>query len=98
MTETDHPSTITCADVEEYLADVLDGTAPDAIYEHLADCERCRDLRHDAQATRDLVAHAGADYRPRAEVAERVERAAQAHVVAPSPVVTMAQVVSPPPG
>ncbi|MBN1610585.1 MAG: FecR domain-containing protein [Polyangiaceae bacterium] len=97
MTDTEHTSTISCADVEEHLAEVLEGTAPEALYEHIADCDRCRDLRHDAEAARDLVGHAGADYRPGADLAERVERAARARAVAPSPGDVTAQAVEPSP-
>jgi hypothetical protein len=91
------PSTTQCADVEEHLADILDGTAPEALFEHIAECDRCRDLRHDAEAARDLVLHAGADYRASADLAERVERAVRALPVAPSPGDAVVTAVAPSP-
>jgi hypothetical protein len=53
-----------CAEVEERMAEILDGTAPDAILDHIADCDACRDARHDAERLRQVVLDAGADYRP----------------------------------
>ncbi len=51
-----------CAALDDALADVLDGTAPDAVINHLVSCDRCRDARHDAERARDVVASAGDDY------------------------------------
>jgi len=53
-----------CSEVEERLSEVLDGTAPAALYDHLADCDACRDLRHDAAQAAERIAAAGADFRP----------------------------------
>ncbi|WP_437975029.1 VIT domain-containing protein [Sorangium sp. So ce295] len=53
-----------CGEVEEQLAEVLDGTARPALYEHIAGCDACRDLRHDAARAAEVVAAAGADFRP----------------------------------
>jgi hypothetical protein len=52
-----------CLKVEESLADVLDGSADAALYEHIADCDDCRDLRHDGERAAEVVKHAGADFR-----------------------------------
>src|SRR5690606_34664141 len=38
-----------CAEVEERMADILDGSAPDDLLDHIADCDVCRDARHDAE-------------------------------------------------
>lgn len=61
-----------CREVEEQIAEVLEGTASQALYDHLADCDVCRDLRHDAERAAELVAHAGADFRVDAGFADRV--------------------------
>ncbi|UQA61556.1 VIT domain-containing protein [Polyangium aurulentum] len=61
-----------CREVEEQIADVLEGTAPQALYDHIADCDACRDLRHDAERAAELVSHAGADFRADAGFADRV--------------------------
>lgn len=53
-----------CGEVEEHLSEVLEGTAPAALYDHLADCDACRDLRHEAARAGEQVALAGADFRP----------------------------------
>jgi len=52
-----------CREVEERIAEVLDGSASKELYDHIADCDACRDMRHDAEHAVDLVAHAGADFR-----------------------------------
>lgn len=77
-------SSVRCEDIERQLADVLDGTAPAAVYEHVACCDRCRDARYDAEAARDLIAQAGSDCRRGADFAERVERAARTSANSPS--------------
>ena len=59
---TDVTKSEVCSEVEEQLSEILDGQAPEALIEHLADCDRCRDLRHDAERARELLAGAGADY------------------------------------
>lgn len=62
--------TTLCREVEENLAQVLDGTAPASLYDHIADCDVCRDLRHEAGMASELVASAGADFRPSPDFAE----------------------------
>lgn len=52
-----------CLQVEESLAEVVDGSADAALYEHIADCDACRDLRHDAERAAEVVKHASADFR-----------------------------------
>jgi hypothetical protein len=61
-----------CREVEERIADILEGTVPEALYDHIADCDACRDLRHDAERAAELVSHAGADFRAEADFAGRV--------------------------
>jgi hypothetical protein len=38
-----------CHEVEEHIADVVEGTAPAALIAHVAECDACRDLRFDAE-------------------------------------------------
>jgi hypothetical protein len=57
-----------CDRFDDVLADVLDGTAAPEIVDHLVDCDRCRDIRHEAGRGRSLVLEAGADYRPPADL------------------------------
>ncbi len=51
-----------CTQVDEAMADILEGTASDELYDHLADCDRCRDARHDAERATEVVAESSADY------------------------------------
>jgi DNA-directed RNA polymerase specialized sigma24 family protein len=50
-----------CAELEGELAQVLDGNASDAAYEHLSACDRCRDCRHGAERALARVRTAGSD-------------------------------------
>ena len=50
-----------CAEVEERLSEVLDGTAPGTLYDHIAECDACRDKRYEASRVADMVAGAAAD-------------------------------------
>ena len=61
-----------CAEVAEQLADILEGDASERILDHIADCDRCRDARHDAELAQKLVRDAGADYLPPADLETRV--------------------------
>ena len=38
-----------CLEVEESLSDILEGTAAARLYDHIAECDACRDKRHDAE-------------------------------------------------
>lgn len=71
MTDETKPS-IDCQDIEEQMAEILDGTASEAIYDHIADCDRCRDARHDAERARELVLDSSRDYRAPEDLEERV--------------------------
>ena len=53
-----------CQEVEESLSDLLDGTANARLYDHVAECDACRDLKHEAALVADRVRDAGADFRP----------------------------------
>ena len=51
-----------CREVEERIAELLNGDADPTLLEHIAGCDRCRDLRFDAMnMARDIV-DAGVDY------------------------------------
>jgi Vault protein inter-alpha-trypsin domain/FecR protein/von Willebrand factor type A domain len=61
-----------CADVEERMAEILEGSAPEPLYEHVAECDRCRDARYEAEKCRDAVIAAGADYVPPEDLEARL--------------------------
>ncbi|MFO0552534.1 MAG: VIT domain-containing protein [Polyangiaceae bacterium] len=61
-----------CLEVEESIAEILDGVAPARLMEHIADCDRCRDLKYEAEQASELVAAAGADFQPTDGFAERI--------------------------
>ncbi|MBI4705730.1 MAG: FecR domain-containing protein [Deltaproteobacteria bacterium] len=63
---------VSCEQVLESLADVLEGTAPDELYEHIAECDRCRDVRHEAERVQGLVADSGSDFAVPADLDARV--------------------------
>jgi RNA polymerase sigma factor (sigma-70 family) len=65
-----HP--VTCNEVHDELARVVDGTAPTDLYDHIAECDACRDLRHDAATLLPLLQGAGADYQPPADLEARL--------------------------
>ncbi|MEI8256043.1 MAG: VIT domain-containing protein [Deltaproteobacteria bacterium] len=54
--------TTACDLVREHLDSLLDGDLEPALRDHVADCDVCRDLRHDARRAADAVRDAGADY------------------------------------
>ncbi|WP_437607754.1 VIT domain-containing protein [Sorangium sp. So ce834] len=78
MSATETGSAGLCGEVEEQLAEVLDGTARPALYEHIAGCDACRDLRHDAARAAEIAAAAGADFRPAGDFAEALLRRLEA--------------------
>lgn len=61
-----------CQKVEEELAQILDGSAPASLFDHLADCDACRDLRHEATRAAELVGKAGKDFRPAEDFVDRL--------------------------
>jgi hypothetical protein len=65
-------NTTLCAKVEDHLSDILDGSASDELYDHVADCDRCRDVRYEAERLTAVVASAGADYVPQDDLESRV--------------------------
>src|SRR5262245_13904370 len=61
-----------CAEVEESLCDLLEGTASARIYDHVAECDRCRDLKHEGAIAAERVKDAGADFRPAEDFTEKL--------------------------
>jgi Mg-chelatase subunit ChlD len=74
MTMTD-PTSKECAEVADHLAELLDGSAEDRLYEHVAGCDACRDARHEAERALAVAREAGDDYRAPADLDARLERA-----------------------
>ncbi|APR83661.1 Low-complexity acidic protein [Minicystis rosea] len=61
-----------CQEVEESLSEILDGTASARLFDHVAECDACRDLKHEAQNAAERVRHAGADFRPADDFVEQL--------------------------
>ncbi|HVR20153.1 MAG TPA: FecR domain-containing protein, partial [Polyangiaceae bacterium] len=78
-----------CTEVAERLAEVLDGSADERIYEHIASCDVCRDARHEAERALVVARDAGGDYREPSDLEARLDRALandpEAPVAAPEP-------------
>jgi hypothetical protein len=74
-----------CGEVEEALSQILDGTASARLFDHVADCDACRDMRHEATLAAERVRDAGADFRPADDFADRLlERLEAARPGAPA--------------
>src|SRR5687768_1812534 len=67
-----------CDRVDETIADVLDGTAAAEVLEHLATCDRCRDIRHETACAMEILEHASSDYVPPKDLTERLMTALDA--------------------
>lgn len=68
-----------CQEVEERLSEVLDGTASARLFDHIASCDACRDLRYEATRASELVGSSGKDFRPADDFVEKlVEKLAAA--------------------
>jgi VWA domain-containing protein/FecR-like protein/vault protein inter-alpha-trypsin-like protein len=61
-----------CESARDRMADLLDGTAPVELVDHVAACDQCRDLRHDASRLASMVAAAGDDFQPVADLEARL--------------------------
>lgn len=61
-----------CQEVEERLSEVLDGTASQRLFDHIASCDACRDLRHEATHASELVGGSGKDFRPEEDFLEKL--------------------------
>ncbi|HEX6273076.1 MAG TPA: FecR domain-containing protein, partial [Polyangiaceae bacterium] len=69
------PTSKECAEVAERLAELLDGSADERLYEHVASCDACRDARHEAERALAVLRDAGADYREPENLEARLELA-----------------------
>lgn len=58
----DPNDSMNCDAFRDLVADRLEGELDPAALDHLADCDDCRDLRHDARALARRLSEAGADY------------------------------------
>ncbi len=61
-----------CREVEERMTDVLDATASLELTDHIADCDKCRDTRYEAERAANVVAKAGADFVADAGFTDRI--------------------------
>ncbi len=52
-----------CREANEQIPEILEGTAPASVFEHIASCDACRDLRFEAERAIATVAASGADFR-----------------------------------
>ena len=85
-----------CREVEERIAEVIRGEAEPRLYEHIASCDACRDLRFDAEAVLGELEHAGADYVHPPDFETRLaERLAQGEPAAPVEPVVVEPVAAP---
>ncbi len=73
-----------CQEVEERLSEVVDGTASARLFDHIASCDACRDLRYEATHASELVGGSGKDFRPADDFVEklvaRLEAARPGHI------------------
>jgi hypothetical protein len=53
-----------CVEVEESIADVLEGLASAKLMEHIAECDLCRDFRYEAEQAVLAMESVGADFHP----------------------------------
>jgi hypothetical protein len=87
-----------CTEVIDNMADVLDGSADQRLLDHIADCDACRDARHDAERARLLVEKAGADFVVPADLETRLAAALEKRkpAAAPLPAAVTAPTAAPP--
>jgi ferric-dicitrate binding protein FerR (iron transport regulator)/Mg-chelatase subunit ChlD len=69
--------TPTCADVLDALAQIVEGDEEtiERFANHLASCDHCRDLRHDARLAAEAAAEAGAAYEHPNDFGDKLETA-----------------------
>jgi tetratricopeptide (TPR) repeat protein len=79
------PTSELCREVLEHLSEVLDGSAEERLLDHVADCDHCRDLRHEAARAERLVKSAGADFAPSADFEQKLTTALVAALKSPAP-------------
>ena len=72
---TDDANSSLCERTVQEMASVLDGSAPPALLEHVADCDTCRDARYDAERAELLMREAGSDFQVPVAFAEKLRAA-----------------------
>jgi hypothetical protein len=72
---TDNPE---CLHIRENLDQLAEDTLSDAMREHVAQCDECRDLRHEVRETARALGAAGGDYKHPEHFTDRVMAAAEA--------------------
>ncbi len=61
-----------CEDLLDHLAEGIDGEVPPDLRAHVAECDACRDLMHDAAAVAERIRDAGEGYVAPIDMEERV--------------------------
>ncbi len=84
-----------CEEVETSIADVLEGTAPARVIDHVATCDHCRDFRYEAEQAALAMQSVGADFHPTDGFAERmIGLVLEARPDGPQPASTLGGVAS----
>ena len=60
------------AEIETRMAEILDGDAPQELYDAIAESDELRDARHEAEHAVKVAREAGADYVPPADLEQRL--------------------------
>lgn len=79
-----------CRQVDENMGDIIDGIAENAIFDHMAGCERCRDARYDAEQAILRLSDAALDYRMPDDLTARLMSALDARPKASSSIIPAA--------
>lgn len=61
-----------CTKISEDALGVLEGTASDALFAHVSECDACRDKKHDVERALEVAARAGDDFVLSSEAATRL--------------------------
>ena len=86
-----------CEEVREEMARILDGSAPTELYEHVADCDDCRDLKHEASQLAGWINSASSDYQHASDFEARLLAAVDARPKADAAPTTQKQPTAPAP-
>ena len=68
------------AEIEERLAEILDGDAPQELYDAIAESDEYRDLRYVAERAIGVARDCAADYVPSADLEARIMAALEKHL------------------
>ncbi|MGZ3418467.1 MAG: VIT domain-containing protein [Polyangiales bacterium] len=75
-----------CAEVEERLAEAIDGLFEGELAAHVESCDDCRDRIHDATWVVDEIRTLGCDHEPNADLEDRILAAIDARTAKKAPV------------